>query len=903
MGAYDVEGLKSLQRIIKMFLVIVFILPVSQGNATISFRDIAESAGITRLHQQSGESFGVAWVDFNGDNWPDLWVGNHMGKNYPNLYMNKRNLKFTDVGPTVYPAAPTDDTHGCAWMDFNNDGRPDLVEVTGAEKGTGSNPNHLFVNENGLLRDAAQELGFDYPIARGRAPLWVDWDNDGYLDIVQLNVMRPDKQGASAAFHQSAGRFEDESREMGFELDGNSLFAELADVSGDGILDLIVHGGNTPQRIYDLSARPFANLTNRIRKKDFVVDMAIMDFNGDLRPDIFETRRIARISDAVQPDPLQILMHFESNSDEKGVTFTAEDELIVSVRGEITPEEVFIGRLGIHPEGIKFRVSRTTANNGTKPHDAGSSDGLYIGFDESLELWKFLYSNPGRKKVGVYVTSSTPLSNLTAVGFDPSRFSISPAYMQAKGTQYYDRTTELLPEGLPPCGSAVANDFDNDMDVDLFLVCERPALRLPNVLLENDGSGRFTQVADAGGAADAILCNPGGAFDSGQRIAMADFNLDGYPDLFITPSGAGPLSNCPPRLFLNTGSGNNWIELDLEGVISNRDGVGARVLATAVGVTQLREQGGGMHRFAQNYQRLHFGLAKHTQVDNLTVYWPSGVCQVLENVPANQLLRVVEPSAPSVIGRPPYAKGDPAGVHIWKNRADGPYLMRITGAESESAFTVHVISDGRIRGVSTYGISATDKFELGTSSFTLSAVPSNSGKGINFSLPSGSRAMISVEQNGIANPRQLHIGAANLPLSPAGWIVSSSILMTIDTQSPIPRAAGTVLTLGKGSEPGTTVEAQWKGRGTHATELTVISSDAISSIVPLGLEKSDILTSTSRSVHVKGSTGPNSDGIRFSLGKQSDLAIAYRQDGIFPYLAVNPDTKNLGIPTAYWLPL
>jgi hypothetical protein len=63
----------------------------------------------------------------------------------------------------------------------------------------------------------------------------------------------------------------------------------------------------------------------------------------------------------------------------------------------------------------------------------------------------------------------------------------------------------------------------------------------------------------------------------------------------------------PHQLFRNVGNNNHWIELDLRGVVSNRDGVGARVLLTAGGVTQLREQGGGMHLFSQNQQRIHLG--------------------------------------------------------------------------------------------------------------------------------------------------------------------------------------------------------------------------------------------------------------------------------------------------------
>lgn len=98
----------------------------------------------------------------------------------------------------------------------------------------------------------------------------------------------------------------------------------------------------------------------------------------------------------------------------------------------------------------------------------------------------------------------------------------------------------------------------------------------------------------------------------------------------------------PHQLFRNQGNGNHWIEIDLEGTVSNRDGIGASVVLEAGGVVQIRGQGGGMHRFTQNHQRIHFGLATHKTVDRLTIRWPSGIVQGLENVAANQILTIRE---------------------------------------------------------------------------------------------------------------------------------------------------------------------------------------------------------------------------------------------------------------------
>ena len=70
---------------------------------------------------------------------------------------------------------------------------------------------------------------------------------------------------------------------------------------------------------------------------------------------------------------------------------------------------------------------------------------------------------------------------------------------------------------------------------------------------------------------------------------MADYDRDGYLDLFVTNGrGAYPFNEGPDQLFRNIGSGNNWLQIDLKGTISNRDGIGARLFATTPdGKTQL----------------------------------------------------------------------------------------------------------------------------------------------------------------------------------------------------------------------------------------------------------------------------------------------------------------------------
>ena len=127
-------------------------------------------------------------------------------------------------------------------------------------------------------------------------------------------------------------------------------------------------------------------------------------------------------------------------------------------------------------------------------------------------------------------------------------------------------------------------------------------------------------------------------------MVSADYDLDGRLD-FLVANGMNlrpqQRNNGPYQLFRNTSPVRNWIEIDLVGTSSNRDGIGAKVFATAGGVTQVREQNEGYHRWSQNQRRLHFGLANNTTV-NLTVEWPSGASDTYNNVAAGHIYIATE---------------------------------------------------------------------------------------------------------------------------------------------------------------------------------------------------------------------------------------------------------------------
>ena len=166
------------------------------------FQDITNNSGIN----YTGASYGVAWGDYNNDGFTDLWVGNH-GSN-ATLYQNDGST-FTDVTATAFETQPQGDFHGAAWADFDRDGDLDLLQLVGADAGKSSltDPeiaNRLYVNDQGIFRDRGIELGLGYIGSRGRNPLWFDYNNDGWLDLLQGAGKREDGEAPATIFRQDS---------------------------------------------------------------------------------------------------------------------------------------------------------------------------------------------------------------------------------------------------------------------------------------------------------------------------------------------------------------------------------------------------------------------------------------------------------------------------------------------------------------------------------------------------------------------------------------------------------------------------------------------------------------------------------------------------------------------------
>ena len=302
--------------------------------------------------------------------------------------------------------------------------------------------------------------------------------------------------------------------------------------------------------------------------------------------------------------------------------------------------------------------------------DDGDTD-VFVGNDAAAN---FLFQNDGRGKfdeVGLLAgVAYDGLGNAnSSMGTDcgdydndgqPDMFMTDysnepPVLYRNLGQGLFDDVTNLTGAGRSAFphvtwGNGLV-DLDNDGDRDLFIACghlldnihfidDRTSFKVRNILLMNQQARSFTDVSDrCGSGLEPVESSRGAGFD--------DLDNDGDVDVVVLNA------NAAPTIIRNeTATGNSWLQLQLRGVHSNRDGVGARVRVVAGDLVQVAEVHSGRSYQSHFGSQLHFGLGTRSRVDRVEVRWIGGDEEVWTNVAANQSVVVRQGGAATRISIP-----------------------------------------------------------------------------------------------------------------------------------------------------------------------------------------------------------------------------------------------------------
>ena len=556
-----------------------FALPLprllSSPHTPVTFVDVVDSAGITFRHDNaaSPEKYlietmgsGCGWIDYNQDGLPDLYLVNGAATRvyaprHPlrsALYGNNGDGTFTDVTLKAGVGAEGLFGMGVAVGDYDNDGFPDLLVL-------GYGRCILYHNNgDGTFTDVTSRAGVQNAGRWASSAAWFDFDNDGKLDLVIANYVdwSPERNfycgdtGPGMRSYCHPDDFHGEPPSL-YRNNGDGTFTDVSKSSGVGL-----KGGNG-------------------------LGVVTFDYDNDGWQDIF-------IANDHMPNFL-----FHNNRDGTfrevgyvaGVAVSADGQFEAGM-GTDAADTTGSGRLDLIVGHLDMQLARVYQNMGDQTFE-----------DATLR----------------------------------SKLSYSTYHMSTFGTRFMD--------------------YDNDGWSDLFMAnghvldnIERyhsdTKYAEPKMMFRNTGHGVFENVSNDLGPDFQLPRVSRGA-------AIGDFDNDGDLDILVNNLGGAP------QLLRNDGgNANHWLEILLIGTKSNRDGVGARVKVSAGNLVLYDQRKGGMSYQSAQDPRLHFGLGQNSSIDSIEIAWPSGMNTKLSNIKADQILAIkegtgiVEHPFPRIVTRP-----------------------------------------------------------------------------------------------------------------------------------------------------------------------------------------------------------------------------------------------------------
>ncbi len=496
---------------------------------------------------------------------------------------------------------------GVAVLDYDGDGRPDLLFVSGAwwpgdphaasQKSSLALYHHEGNGPDGLprFRDATKEAGLQRTF-QGMGAAVGDYDNDGRPDVYVTAV------GGNFLFHNTGGRFEEVGAKAGVRDSGWGTSAVWLDVDGDGLLDLFVcryvdwspktdlfctldgktRSYCTPERYPGTSSHLYRNLGNgrfedvtrkaglwNVNQK--ALGAAAWDVNGDGKPDLF-------VSNDTAPNNLY------------------------RNRGDGTFEDV-----GVEAGVAVDEAGRSRGSMGAAWGDTRNGKGATLAVGNfSNELKSLYWTETGDVFLDESPRSGVGSSSLLSLTF---------------GLFFFDA--------------------DLDGRLDLFLanghvepsvqeVQKNVTYRQAPVLYRNLGDNRFAAVTGGDLAAPIV----------GRGAVYADLDGDGDLDIIVVENGG------PARVYLNRlDRPDQSVRLRLVGAGgSNRDAVGARATARIGTRTLTSEVSGGESYLSAPEKTLTFGLGGAPRIDSVEIRWPDGRHETLGAIPGGTSRTVTEGS-------------------------------------------------------------------------------------------------------------------------------------------------------------------------------------------------------------------------------------------------------------------
>ncbi|AZQ63205.1 CRTAC1 family protein [Flammeovirga pectinis] len=626
-------GIKELSFINKGSEIVLHQLKFSdyEGITIPQFKDISEASGFTTevTWKYGGPSIG----DINNNGYYDFVLNNH-DKVPAKLFWNKGNGQVEENKKPLMKW----DIHGSAVADYDNDGDLDILISQGGGNGTDPQPPHLLRNDNGTFKHVSKEVGITLG-ARGRSVRWIDMDLDGDLDLLFINAEGINaSDGAQHILYENLGegKFQNRKSEGIEKAKGERVL--VTDINNDQIDDLILFEplsiwlGNGDFTFSDGSEKW---LSKKMQNTEYITGAAAIDIDNDGHLDLYLSRgktyyQTANKSFDFDPIHQKVDIRDEGN---KGVTSMEFDAY-----GDIVLSNMFLW-YRMYDDGFPIYLgSEKVAINSIKEIDSVKvTQEMAKGWstERTKNGWYFGYLGNGKWKVewirnnDIYWDVRLTISGVQSVTteWNPQNRNVQDILLRNTGNGFVDKSIEW---NIPKGGShqgVTVADFNNDGYSDLFVYRFGFLQSRVTDWLLLNNGRGQFELTTSHGAMDS---NDKGHGDMGQAF---DYDLDGNVDLL---SGSDNYGKWYLYKTLNTND-FNFLEVRVNySEEKNVDPISAIVIVETASNTYKKRVGSAGEIHSQSLlNTVHFGLGKEDKVKKVTIKWRNGEQCIINTPPIN----------------------------------------------------------------------------------------------------------------------------------------------------------------------------------------------------------------------------------------------------------------------------
>jgi len=492
----------------------------------------------------------------------------------------------------------------------------------------------------------------------------LDYDNDGFLDIFFTNgaripgLAKDSPDFSNRLYHNNHdGTFTDVTDRAGVKGYGYSVGVAVADFDNDGFPDIYVTGVNRNTLYHNNGDGTFTDVTERAGvagigpngKKLWSVSAAWIDYDNDGRLDLFVSNYLDwtfETSKVCGPPGRRLSC--------SPTMYKGEQNFLYHNNGDGTFTDVSAAT------GIAEHIGKGMGVAIADYNDDGWMD-IFVANDKERN---FLFKNREGKsfeEVGVesfvaFTEDGIPVSSMGVDFRDWNNDGKPSLFVTALGRETFplfrNEGTGSFSVDTYKAGIGFASlkmsgwgngiyDFDNDGFKDLFTANSHISdnadddpqqhYRQANAVFQNLQDETFRDVSTQAGPDMQVRA-------AHRGCAFGDLNNDGKIDVVVSAIG-----DHAELLYNATSNNNHWILLQTIGVKSNRDGIGTRIKVTGEsGLAQYNHVTTAGSFASSSDKRVHFGLGRDTRIKEIELRWPSGRIQVLQNVKADQILKITE---------------------------------------------------------------------------------------------------------------------------------------------------------------------------------------------------------------------------------------------------------------------